>query len=113
MRMNPISPSQMYRDNFMRTAYAAVYSSAKTGGAASGSLFWQMMVEDLPNYQDGLSIILSQNTSTNDLIYQESQRLAGLRKMYAGLKNTEWKKKKKNKTMGVAAREIHGNGNSN
>ncbi|CAH9080962.1 unnamed protein product [Cuscuta epithymum] len=96
------------RDILMRTAYAAVYSSAQAGGAAAGSLFWQIMTEGAEDFEDGYEIFLSRTSSTTDIIFEESQRLAKIRRMYARLKNVgEWKKKNK------GAAQIHGNGNGN
>ncbi|XVE56080.1 hypothetical protein DITRI_Ditri03aG0208400 [Diplodiscus trichospermus] len=81
------------RDELFNTVYTAIYSSAKGGGAAVGGLFWQLFAEGMDSFGDGYEIIMSEGTSTVNIITQESQKLNHIRKMYARLKNIEkWKK---------------------
>ncbi|XVF36073.1 hypothetical protein REPUB_Repub19eG0026900 [Reevesia pubescens] len=72
--------------------YTAIYSSARGGGAAIGGLFWQLFAEGMDSFRDGYEVIMSEGTSTVNLITQESQKLNHIRKMYERLKNIEkWK----------------------
>ncbi|GMJ15413.1 endo-beta-mannase 7 [Hibiscus trionum] len=77
------------RDELFNTVYAAIYSSARGGGAAIGGLFWQLFAEGMDSFGDGYEIIMSQLTSTVDIITQESQKLNRIRKMFVRLKNIE------------------------
>lgn len=81
------------RDELYNTVYTAIYSSARGGGAAIGGLFWQLLAEGMDSYGDGYEVIMSQGTSTVDLITQESQKLNRIRKMYVRLRDIEkWNK---------------------
>ncbi|KAL4296799.1 hypothetical protein GQ457_12G031130 [Hibiscus cannabinus] len=80
-------PSQ--RDELFNTVYAAIYSSARGGGAAVGGLFWQLFAEGMDSFGDGYEIIMSQPTSTVDIITRESRKLNRIRKMFVRLKNIE------------------------
>lgn len=81
------SPYQ--RDNLFNTVYSKIYSSARSGGAAAGGIFWQLFTEGMDNYRDGYEIILRENTSTGNLITQQSRKLYHIRRMYVRLKNIE------------------------
>ncbi|EOY14814.1 hypothetical protein QUC31_000221 [Theobroma cacao] len=84
-------PSQ--RDELFNTVYTAIYSSARGGGTAIGGLFWQLFAEGMDSFRDGYEVILSEGTSTVNIITQESQKLNRIRKMYVRLRNMEkWKK---------------------
>ncbi|KAI6688822.1 hypothetical protein NL676_025650 [Syzygium grande] len=85
--------NQNERDHFFDTVYSAIYSSARGGGAAAGSMFWQLLTVGMDSYRDGYEIVLSESPSTASAIAQQSQKLNRIRKMYARLKNIEeWKK---------------------
>lgn len=75
------------RDFLFDTVYSAIYSSAKSGGAAAGGLFWHMLKEGMDSLRDGYEIILSESPSTASIITQQSQKLNKIRKMYARLAN--------------------------
>ncbi|XP_022132099.1 mannan endo-1,4-beta-mannosidase 7-like [Momordica charantia] len=83
------------RDQLFNAVYSAVYSSARTGGAAVGGLFWQLLVEGMDSFRDGYEVVLNENLSTANLISQESQKLIHIRKMYAKLRNIEKLKRAK------------------
>ncbi|XWS14550.1 hypothetical protein CRYUN_Cryun35bG0019600 [Craigia yunnanensis] len=81
------------RDELFNTVYTAIYSSARGGGAAVGGLFWQLFTEGMDSFRDGYEVIMSEGTSTVNIITQESHKLNRIRKMYVRLKNMEkWKK---------------------
>lgn len=77
------------RDRLFNTVYSAIYSSASSGGAAVGGLFWQLMAQGMDSYRDGYEVVLDESPSTANLIAQESQKLNRIRKMYARLRNIE------------------------
>lgn len=90
-RESGYSPSQ--RDRFFDTVYSAIYSSASGGGAAAGSMFWQLLTEGMDSYRDGYEVVLSESPSTADLIRAQSGKLNKIRKMYARLRDVEiWRK---------------------
>ncbi|XP_060199718.1 mannan endo-1,4-beta-mannosidase 7-like [Lycium barbarum] len=81
------------RDLVFNTVYSYIFRSARSGGAAAGGLFWQLMVEGMDSYRDGYEIIFSESPSVSDIIFQQSKRLNKIRKMYARLRNIEkWKR---------------------
>ncbi|XP_022769018.1 mannan endo-1,4-beta-mannosidase 7-like isoform X1 [Durio zibethinus] len=81
------------RDELFNTVYTAIYSSARGGGAAIGGLFWQLLAEGMDSFRDGYEVIMSESTSTVNIITQESQKLNRIRKMYVRLRNIEkWKR---------------------
>ncbi|XVF63817.1 hypothetical protein PTKIN_Ptkin09bG0117000 [Pterospermum kingtungense] len=81
------------RDELFNTVYTAIYSSARGGGAAVGGLFWQLLAQGMDSFRDGYEVIMSEGTSTIDIITQESQKLNRIRKMYVRLRNIEKLKK--------------------
>ncbi|CAH9141634.1 unnamed protein product, partial [Cuscuta epithymum] len=64
------------RDKLMNTVYSDIYSSAKGGGAAAGSLFWQLFPEGMESYQDGYAIVFSESPTTADIINHQSSKLS-------------------------------------
>ncbi|OMO75164.1 Glycoside hydrolase, family 5 [Corchorus olitorius] len=81
------------RDELFNTVYTAIYSSARAGGAAVGGLFWQLFTPGMDSFRDGYEVIMSEGTSTVNLITQESQKLNHIRRMYVRLRNIEkWNK---------------------
>lgn len=86
-RESGYNPSQ--RDQFFNTVYSAIYSSASGGGAAAGSMFWQLLMEGMDSYHDGYEVVLSESPSTADLIKAQSKKLNKIRKMYARLRDVE------------------------
>ncbi|KAI4336861.1 hypothetical protein L6164_015338 [Bauhinia variegata] len=81
------------RDQLFNKVYSAIYSSASTGGAAVGGLFWQLLAQGMDSFRDGYEVVLSESPSTATLITQESRKLNRIRKMYARLRNIEKLKK--------------------
>nr|GLL26295.1 mannan endo-1,4-beta-mannosidase 7-like [Ipomoea trifida] len=79
------NPNQ--RDALYRTVYYTIYSSAKRGGAAAGGLFWQLLTDGMDNFRDGYEILLSQSTSTANLISQQCHKLSQIRRIFARMKN--------------------------
>lgn len=87
--------STYQRDMVFNTVYTAIYSSARSGGAAVGGLFWQLLTEGMDSFRDGYEIILSESPSTATVISQQSHKLYVLRKMYARLRNIQkWRRAK-------------------
>lgn len=86
------------RDEVYTTVYSAIYASAKGGGPAVGGLFWQLLSEGLDSYGDGYQIVLTQNSSTVDIIAEEGQKLQNIRKMLARLRHGE-KHRKRHRTI--------------
>ncbi|XP_057794100.1 mannan endo-1,4-beta-mannosidase 7-like [Salvia miltiorrhiza] len=71
------------RDEVMGAVYAAIYSSARRGGAAAGGLFWQLLSEGTESLGDGYGIVLSRSpSSTATLIQDQSNKLNQVRLMY-------------------------------
>ena len=64
------------RDQLFKTVYSTIYLSASRGGAAVGSLFWQLLAAGMDATRDGYEVILSEKSSTAILIAQESQKLS-------------------------------------
>lgn len=85
--------STYQRDMVFETVYSAIYSSARSGGAAVGGMFWQLLTEGMDSFRDGYEVVLSESPSTANLISQQSHKLYVLRKMYARLRNIQkWKR---------------------
>jgi len=81
------------RDALFNAVYYNIYSSASRGGAAAGSLFWQLLTEGMDSFRDGYEVILSESPSTANMIAQQSRRLNHLEKMYVRLRDVEkWKR---------------------
>ncbi|KAK9270035.1 hypothetical protein L1049_025608 [Liquidambar formosana] len=87
--------STYQRERVLNAVYSAVYSSASSGGAAVGGMFWQLLTEGMDTFRDGYEIIFSENPSTASVIAQHSQKLKKIRKMYARLRNIEKLKRAK------------------
>ncbi|KAL2497783.1 Mannan endo-1 [Abeliophyllum distichum] len=85
------SPYQ--RDMLFNTVYYKIYVSAKRGGAAAGGLFWQLLTEGMDTFRDGYEIVLSDNSSTANVISQQARKLYQIRKIFARMRNLEmWKR---------------------
>lgn len=68
-----------YRESFMEIVYDSVLRSARMGGAAGGSLVWQLMSpEDRDRMGDGFEIVLSQDQSTTKVISEHSNNLGAI-----------------------------------
>ncbi|KAI3794236.1 hypothetical protein L1987_36865 [Smallanthus sonchifolius] len=81
------------RDQLFNLVYNNIYLSAKHGGAAAGGLFWQLLAEGMDSFGDGYDIILSQGTSTANIIGQQGRRLYQIRKIFARMRNVQrWKR---------------------
>lgn len=73
--------------------YNNIYLSAKHGGAAAGGLFWQLLVEGMESFGDGYDVVLSQGSSTANIIGQQGRRLYQIRKIFARMRNVQrWKR---------------------
>ncbi|CAN8251338.1 unnamed protein product [Cochlearia groenlandica] len=77
------------RDIVFNTVYGKIYGSAKRGGAAAGGLFWQLLGNGMENFQDGYGIILTQSSSTVNVIAQQFRKLTLVRKIFARMINVE------------------------
>lgn len=81
------------RDRLFNTVYFKIYVSAKRGGAAAGGLFWQLLTEGMDSFRDGYEIVLSENSSTANVISQQAHRLYQIRKIFARMRNLEmWRR---------------------
>ncbi|KAI3519230.1 hypothetical protein L1887_08257 [Cichorium endivia] len=85
--------STYQRDQLFNLVYNNIYLSAKHGGAAAGGLFWQLLADGMDSFGDGYDVILSQGTSTANLIGQQGRRLYQVRKIFARMRNVQrWKR---------------------
>ncbi|OMO84431.1 hypothetical protein COLO4_22038 [Corchorus olitorius] len=85
--------STYQRDQLFNTVYYKIYSSAKRGGPAAGGLFWQLLAEGMGSFKDGYEIILSESSSTANIITQQSHKLDQIRRIFGRMKNVErWKR---------------------
>lgn len=91
------------RDLVFNTVYSKIYSSAKSGGAAAGGLFWQLLAQGMNNFRDGYEIILDENSSTANVIAQQSHKLYQVRKIFWRMRNLEmWKRAKARRAQRLA-----------
>ncbi|KAK1292199.1 Mannan endo-1,4-beta-mannosidase 7 [Acorus calamus] len=67
------------RDMFFSTIYNTIYGCAQSEGPCAGALFWHLLVEGMENYSDGYEVILSEHTSTANIILQQSRQISSLR----------------------------------
>nr|GEY60612.1 mannan endo-1,4-beta-mannosidase 7 [Tanacetum cinerariifolium] len=77
------------RDQLFNLVYNNIYLSAKHGGAAAGCLFWQLLAEGMESFGDGYDIVLSQGSSTANLIGNQGQRLFQIWKIYNRMRNVQ------------------------
>ncbi|KAL9815630.1 Mannan endo-1,4-beta-mannosidase 7 [Arabidopsis thaliana] len=106
MKKPGYTPAQ--RDIVFNTVYSKIYGSAKRGGAAAGGLFWQLLVNGIDNFQDGYGIILSQSSSTVNVISQQSRKLTLIRKIFARMINVEkWKRARGQGQVGKRGHKIN------
>ncbi|KAL4363336.1 hypothetical protein GQ457_04G019780 [Hibiscus cannabinus] len=85
--------STYQRDQLYNTVYYKIYLSAKTGGPASGGLFWQLLAEGMDSFRDGYELVLSERSSTASVIAQQSHKLDQIRKIFTRMRNVRrWKK---------------------
>ncbi|MBA0715689.1 hypothetical protein Golax_014575 [Gossypium laxum] len=81
------------RDQLFNIVYNKIYWSAKTGGPASGGLFWQLLARGMESFRDGYEIILSERSSTANVIAQQSHKLDQIRKIFTRRRNVQrWKR---------------------
>ncbi|XP_030523690.1 mannan endo-1,4-beta-mannosidase 7 [Rhodamnia argentea] len=81
--------STYQRDQLFNMVYYKVYASAKRGGAAAGSLFWQLLTEGMDSFRDGYEVVLSQSPSTANVIAYQSHKLYQIRKIFARMRNVD------------------------
>lgn len=79
--------SSSQRDALFNTVYNKIYQSARTGGAAAGGLFWQLLTEGMNSMRDGYEIVLGESPSTTWIISSHSRMLRYLGKIYARERN--------------------------
>jgi mannan endo-1,4-beta-mannosidase len=48
------------------------------GGTFAGGLVWQLLDEGMDSYNDGYEIVLTQNSSTSNVISQQSSKMIAL-----------------------------------
>ncbi|KAL8127168.1 mannan endo-1,4-beta-mannosidase 7-like [Apium graveolens] len=82
------------REELLRSVYSDIYLSARCGGVAAGSMFWQLLAEGLDSYRDGYEVVLDESHTTACLISEQSQKLIRIREMFARRRHT-----KENETM--------------
>ncbi|XXG60621.1 hypothetical protein AAC387_Pa04g2480 [Persea americana] len=66
------------RYGFMNFAYSSNYKFAKDGKAIGGALVWQILSDEMENYNDGYAIVLSEDASTSAIIEKQSVRMRDL-----------------------------------
>ncbi|KAI0492893.1 hypothetical protein KFK09_027169 [Dendrobium nobile] len=71
------------RDDLFQVVYSKIYDSARTGGAAAGSLFWQLLVEGMDSLKDGYEVLLNETPTTARIISSESRRLGLLSQLHS------------------------------
>ncbi|CAA7041457.1 unnamed protein product [Microthlaspi erraticum] len=67
--------TQAQRDAVFVVTFETIYESAAKGGPAAGALFWHLISDGMNNFKDGLAIVLSDKSSTNSIIGQQSRKL--------------------------------------
>ncbi|ERN03202.1 mannan endo-1,4-beta-mannosidase 7 [Amborella trichopoda] len=77
------------RDTLFATVYNSIYTSARSGGAGAGGLFWQLLDKDMDNFRDGYDVIMAESPSTANVIAQQSHKLSSLNRMFANLRNMQ------------------------
>lgn len=82
------------REKLFGTVYSDIYLSASCGGVAAGSMFWQLLTEGLDSFRDGYEVVFNESRTTARLISEESQKLIGIRELYARRRHA-----KENETM--------------
>lgn len=65
-----------YHDTLLTCVYQAVLNSIKKGGAAGGSLVWQLFPQGTDYMDDGYALVLSKNPSLSKIISLQSTRLS-------------------------------------
>ncbi|EFH61078.1 hypothetical protein ARALYDRAFT_478424 [Arabidopsis lyrata subsp. lyrata] len=63
------------RDAVFTTTYDIIYASAQKGGPAVGALFWELISDGMSNFAGPSSIILSDKSSTVNIISEQSRKL--------------------------------------
>ncbi|KAG7580997.1 Glycoside hydrolase family 5 [Arabidopsis suecica] len=63
------------RDTVFTTTYDIIYASAQKGGPAAGALFWELISDGMSNFAGPSSIILSDKSSTVNIISEQSRKL--------------------------------------
>ncbi|KAK4480084.1 hypothetical protein RD792_013141 [Penstemon davidsonii] len=66
------------RDQDFMNVFNLVYDSARKRGSCAGALFWQLMAQGMESWSDGYEVVLEQNTSTANVILQQSRRISSL-----------------------------------
>ncbi|XP_074303647.1 mannan endo-1,4-beta-mannosidase 7-like [Silene latifolia] len=85
--------STYQRDQLFSSVYNNIYSSARRGGPIVGGLFWQLLTKGLESYGDGYSIILTEDTSTANIVAQQSHKLDMISKIFGRQRDTAmWKR---------------------
>lgn len=67
--------TQAQRDAVFNVTFDTIYASAQKDGPAAGALFWHLISDGMNNFKDALAIVLSDKTSTVNIIGQQSQKL--------------------------------------
>ncbi|GAB4824924.1 Mannan endo-1,4-beta-mannosidase 2 [Ancistrocladus abbreviatus] len=68
-----------HRDELIKTVNDVIYKSARKGECGAGSLFWQLFVGGMEEYNDDFGLVPWQRQSTLKLMTEQSCRLALLR----------------------------------
>ncbi|CAN8269474.1 unnamed protein product [Cochlearia groenlandica] len=86
--------TQAQRDVVLNETFDIIYASAFKSGPAAGALFWHLINDGMNNFKDGLSIVLSDKSSTNDIIGDQARKLSlisGKRESLATRSKTKFK----------------------
>ncbi|XP_010543148.1 PREDICTED: mannan endo-1,4-beta-mannosidase 6 isoform X2 [Tarenaya hassleriana] len=65
-----------FRDTLLNTVYKTILNSTRKGGAAAGSLLWQVFPEGTEYMDDGYALYLTRAHSASNIISLHSTRLA-------------------------------------
>lgn len=66
------------RNKMLEEAYNIIYNSAKEGGILHGGLVWNLINRGMSEMNDGYQIVLSDDSSTAQIMHQQSQRMNAL-----------------------------------
>ncbi|CAL9220340.1 unnamed protein product [Arabidopsis halleri] len=67
--------TQAQRDAVFIATFDTIYKSAQKGGPGAGALFWQVISDGMTNLKDPLYIVLSENSTTVNIISEKSRKL--------------------------------------
>ncbi|XWS24693.1 hypothetical protein CRYUN_Cryun27aG0005200 [Craigia yunnanensis] len=63
------------RDSFLNTVYMNINNFVGNGVSIGGGLVWQIVAKGMESCYDGYEIVLSQDRSTGNVLYQQSKKI--------------------------------------